>query len=564
MPNEPRDYQSAAIQSIFDFFEKNPGGHPLVVAPTGAGKSLIIAEFTKRILAGWSSLRIIVVAHKKELLEQNAQELWTQWPGAPIGIYSAGLNLRHTGRPVTIAGIASVYRRSQELGRVDLLVIDEAHLVPSKGMGMYKKLIADLSAINPNLRVVGLTATPFRMDQGFLHEGGDALFSDICYEIDVKMLIARGYLSPLVSKISITPADLSEVRIRGGEYLEQDMIRAFAKDELIKQSVAEIVRYGQERQSWLLFAAGVDHAKRITEELKLHGIAAETVVGDSLSTHRNSVVQRFRSGQLRAVVNCGVFTTGFNARNVDLIALLRATRSPGLYVQIMGRGMRTSPETGKTNCLVLDFGGNIERHGPVDEIRIVTKGDSDGKKCELVKSPMKACPNCHSAIHLSLTECPECGHQMPRNEVLNHEPEASESSPLSDGRPQKIEVFEVTYDRHQKKDKLPSLKITYHAENNRRISEWLCFDHSGMAYTRAEQTWKLSVRPEFKDRPAPDSVDRAMARVEELMKPLIVWAKNDGEFDRIISRTYPLADELPPLTKPVEDYPFEMEDVIPF
>lgn len=563
MPHELRDYQKEAVESIFTYFQKEKTGNPLVVAPTGSGKSLIIAEFARQVLTQWPSQRILVVAHRKELLEQNAQELWSQWPGAPIGIYSAGLNLRHLGRPLTIAGIGSVYRRASQLGHVDLLLIDEAHLVPSKGMGMYRTLIQELLAQNPHMRVIGLTATPFRLDQGFLHEARDdqqALFDAICYEIDVKVLIECGHLAPLIGKISAKAADLSDVRIRGGDYVERDMSIAFSKDDLIKHSVQEIIRYGQDRKSWLIFATGVEHADKVRDELRAQGVTAETVVGDTASGFRDSVVKKFRAGELQAVVNCGVFTTGFNAKNVDLIALLRATQSTGLYVQIMGRGMRTSPN--KTNCLVLDFGGNIERHGPVDEIRIVSKGS--GGKSVLKTMPMKPCPQCRAAIPLSATECVECGHLMPRAEAINHAPEATEASPMSDGRPQEIEVFQVTYNEHVKDDKPPSLKITYHAKDNRRVSEWLCFEHGGFATQKAYQIWQKAVRPEFKTRPIPSSTSNALLRIGELMEPVSVWVKMEEKFERIVSKSYPLIDQLPPLVKPVEDFLYDESDLIPF
>ena len=118
-------------------------------------------------------------------------------------------------------------------------------------MGMYRSLIESLRAQNPHLRVIGLTATPFRLDQGFLHEGDDRLFTDISYDIDVKMLISRGYLSPLVGKIAQSSADLSDVRIRGGEFVEQDMQQAFQRTDLVRRAVAEMIRFGSDRRSWL-------------------------------------------------------------------------------------------------------------------------------------------------------------------------------------------------------------------------------------------------------------------------------------------------------------------------
>lgn len=546
MPHELRDYQQEAVESVFDYFRDGGDGNPLIVAPTGAGKSLIIADFCRRVLTQWPSQRIVVVAHRKELLEQNAQELWEQWPQAPIGIYSAGLRMRQLGRALTIAGIGSLYRRARDVGHVDLLLIDEAHLVPTKGMGMYRSLVEILREQNPNIRVIGLTATPFRLDHGFLHEGDDRLFTDIAYDIDVKMLINRGFLSTLVGKIAVNAADLSNVRVRGGEYVEQDMQQAFSRSDLVSRAVSEMLQYGENRRSWLVFASGVEHAHEVTTELIRRGVSAETVVGGTGSELRSDTVRNFRSGQLRALVNCGVFTTGFNARNVDMIAMLRATQSTGLYVQIMGRGMRTSPETGKENCLVLDFGGNIEHHGPVDQIRIVSRRSGDRDVAELQTAPTKACPSCREAIALACVVCPVCGHIMERETPL-HDVTATSASPLSSAEPEELEVFEVTYGVHRKEGKPPSVRVTFHSARNRTVSEWWCFEHGGFATTQARRQWLKSIRPEFLNAPIPETTEEALRRTRELIAPQRVWIKQDGNFERVMSKVFPPVDQLPPL-----------------
>lgn len=546
MPHELRDYQREAVQSLFDYFTGGEEGNPLVVAPTGAGKSLIIADFCKNALMNWPKINIVVIAHRKELLEQNAQELWEQWPSAPIGIYSAGLRMKQLSKPLTIAGIGSLYRAAHKLGKIDILIIDEAHLLPPKGLGMYRSLIASLREKNPHLKVVGLTATPFRLDQGFLHEGDDRIFTDITYNIDVRMLIELGHLSPLIGKGAVNSADLSDVRIRGGEFVESDLQEAFGTERLVREAVSEMIRFGQDRRSWLVFSSGVDHGYAVSGELNRQGIQAQLVVGDSNDDHRKTVVRDFREGRLRALVNCGVFTTGFNARNVDMIALLRATQSTSLYCQIMGRGMRTSPETGKTNCLVLDYGGNIERHGPVDEIKIISKRTREGgEKLELSLAPMKVCPECREMIPLACTECRVCGHIMERSEAL-HEPEASEASPMASDDPDEMIVREVIYSLHEKEGSPDSMKVTYFDNYGAYASEWWCFNHTkANAVNTARNNWVKAIRPEFFNVPIPSTTEEALERaMYELVSPLRIWTKKEGKFYRIISKVYPSIEEL--------------------
>lgn len=543
MPHELRPYQREAVQAIFDYFRLGGEGNPLVVVPTGGGKSLCLADFCRQTLTQWPSQRIIMVAHRKELLEQNAQELWEQWPSAPIGIYSAGLGVKQLGRPLTIAGIASIYRVAERLEKVDILLIDEAHLVPNKGLGVYRKLIAALRVKNPNLKIIGFTATPFRLDSGFLHQGGDKIFTDIIYDIDVRMLIELGHLSPLVGKIARNSADLSEARIRGGEFVEQDMQAAFNSENLVSQAVEEMIRFGHDRRSWLVFAAGVDHGRAVLSELRSRGIDCQLILGDTESSERRNTIADFRNGSLRVIVNVGVLTTGFNARNVDMIAMLRATQSTGLYVQCMGRGMRTSPETQKSNCLVLDFGGNIERHGPVDQIRIVSKGSGSGESDELSLAPTKMCLNCQEAIPLASTECPVCGHIVER-EKGTHEGRASDASPLSDGGANELTVQEVTYTLHEKENKPASMRVTYFSPTGTQVSEWWCFDHEGFAKNQAKKNWSKAARPEYVFEATPQTTAEAIERARELMYPKKVWTQKEGKFDRIVSKLFPTLEEL--------------------
>ena len=373
---ELRNYQRAAIDGLYRFWDDG-GGNALLDVPTGAGKSFIAAAFFQEAIENWGDTRILSVTHVKELIKQNYEELLTIWPWAPCGIYSAGIGQRDTWSQIIFCGIASVYRRAHEFGEIDLLIVDEAHLIPNNSSTMYRQFIQQLQAANPAIKIVGLTATPFRLDSGRLDSGEEALFDGVAYSVSVRALIDDGYLAPLVSKGMDTVIDLTDVKKRGGEYVTGDLQRACDKTAITEAAITEIEAYGQDRKGWLIFCTGVEHAQHVAQSIEYRGYSAKTITAYTPKAERDEIVADYKAGKIRALASVGVLTTGFNAKHVDLIAFLRPTLSTGLYIQMSGRGMRTFP--GKTNCLVLDFAGNVRRHGPVDDPEIKEPGKGDGE-----------------------------------------------------------------------------------------------------------------------------------------------------------------------------------------
>ncbi len=360
-----RPYQSAAIEAIYGYFAEN-AGNPLIVLPTGTGKGLVIASFSARAIADWPDTRILIVTHVKELIAQNHAEMLRLWPEAPAGIYSAGLNKRDLHAQILFAGIQSIHKRAYDIQRCDLVLIDEAHLIPRTSNTMYRRFLGDLAVINPTLKIIGFTATPYRLDSGMLHEGDGALFTDIAYEAGVAEMIAQGYLCEVVPKRTRTQLDTAGVGSRGGEFIAGQLEAAVDIAEVTASAVDEIVHHGAGRGSWLVFCAGVDHAHHVRDAIRSRGVPCEAILGETASAERDRVIAAYKRGEIRCLTNANVLTTGFNAPGVDLIAMLRPTKSVGLYVQMIGRGTRLA--NGKDNCLVLDFAGNVERHGPIDRI----------------------------------------------------------------------------------------------------------------------------------------------------------------------------------------------------
>lgn len=533
-----RPYQTAAIQAVLDYW-RTGGGNPLVELATGTGKSLVIAELTKELRRQYPQMRVLMLVHVRELVEQNFRALLRVWPDAPIGLYSAGLGKRDSHHPITFASIQSVFRKGAALGQRDVVFIDEAHLVPTAGNGMYRRLLSDLRKTCPDLRVAGFTATPFRLDSGRLDAGEDRLFDRTVFSYGIAEGIADGYLSPLVSKAGLAEVDVSDVARRGGEFVSEAL--EIAADKVTLEAVAELVRYGQDRRSWLVFCSGIGNAARTRDAIRAHGISCEMVSGETPVGERDRIIRDFKAGTIRCLTNAQVLTTGFDAPQVDLVAMLRPTLSTSLYVQIVGRGTRLAP--GKENCLVLDFAGNVRRHGPVDAVEIGPRGGGkkDDGKVGVDSVRAKECPECQSLVHLSATTCTVCGHEWPRDEKPKHEASAeaevgilsTESVP-----PVMVPVVDWRLERYEKMGSPDSVRVTYLAGLN-TYYEWWAFEHRGRGRELACQRWiQHGGRTPF-----PSTVTEALERWAdgELVMPATISVKpRPGKkyFD-IVARSFP-------------------------
>jgi len=357
---ELRGYQKKSIADLYKWFEDGNKGHPCVVLPTGSGKSHIVAALCKDAIQTWPETRVLMLTHVKELIEQNAEKMRQHWPNAPMGIYSASMRQKQLGEPITFAGVQSIYNQSHALGHIDLVIIDECHLVNHKDEGSYRKLLGLLIAINPNLRVIGLTATPFRLGHGLITDE-PAIFSDLIEPISIQELVFAKFLAPLRSKHTTAQMDTSGVHKRGGEFIESELQALFNTSEKNKEIVDEVIERAGDRKSWLFFCTGVEHAKCVAEVLTSRGIETACVVGETPKAEREQILRDFKAGKIRALTNANVLTTGFDAPNIDLIAMLRPTLSASLYVQMAGRGMRLKDHT--DHCLVLDLRAWYPRMG---------------------------------------------------------------------------------------------------------------------------------------------------------------------------------------------------------
>lgn len=473
---EARWYQKECVDALFDFVankDENAGKHPIGVVPTAGGKTFILCLFIDKWVTAFPNSNILILSHVEEILEQDAEAI-KEYFGIEPGIYSSGLGKKEI-KKITVAGIQSIHRKPELFSDFDIIIIDECHLVPTKGEGMYRSFLTELDAT-----YVGLTATHFRLGHGYIHQGEGALFTDIAYDLSemekFNRLVDEGYLAKLYSKKPDLVFDTKNIPLKGGDYKEQALSDAFDRDEITRKAVAEIIHYGKNYKKWLIFTIDIQHAENVNAMLLDAGIKS-VCVHSKMNMNRKTVISDYKNGTYQAIVNVDVLTTGFNVPSVDLIAILRPTKSPVIHVQTIGRGLRIAE--GKDHCLVLDFAGNIAELGPINAVRIKQK-----QKGESGAPIIKECPDCQLMHHPSVKECP-CGYEFKFKVGLTSSAQSSEVVLKETVKKIRwLEVKDTTFSVYQKAGKPPSLKVTYYCGIH-SYNEWVHLDHEGYALHKA-------------------------------------------------------------------------------
>jgi len=557
-----RNYQKEAVAACWASCKQNKD--PVIVLPTGAGKSLVIAQIIKDVAK--YGLSVVVLAHRKELLQQNAAEI-ENLTGETVGIYSAGLNKRDIENKIIVAGIQSIYQRAYELGTRHVIIIDEAHLIPPKEQTMYGRFIADMKKVQPVLRLIGLTATPFRTEDGDIANMDGALFSEICYEAKVGDLIEQGYLSNVTTRPAENTVDTSGLPKARGEFALGVMESEFIKTAYV--ATEETTKLTLNRKSILVFTTGVKHAEIVRERItELTGEEVALITGNTPKQEREEAIAKFKSRQVRWLVNVNVLTTGFNATCIDAVVVMRATISASLFAQMVGRGLRL--HEGKENCLVLDFGENVKRHGAIDEHdygRKPKKNKTGGK------APTKQCPVCEELNPVVARVCKGCLTPFDIEENAKHKPKADVAVKILKQYGTEVRAFKVTdwtWAKHKGKgDKPDSLRVNYYVteigregetpegnlQSKQPISQWVCIEHEGFAYNKAKEWWKqvcsLPVPPDVQE--ALEVYDEQMARM-----PSRIFARRSDGFWRIVEMVFntEMPSEPKPQTYTEADIPF--------
>ena len=548
----PRPYQKACLDALFNYLYTPNTGNPLVVAPVSAGKSMMIAETIKRIHSDFPRTRIVVLTHVKELLEQNAKALLEQYSDADFGFYCSGLGQKKLHNDITFASVQSVANKASAFARVpEVIIIDECHLISHKEDTSYRKFFDAVLAINPACKIIGYTGTPFRSDSGRLDEGENALFDDVVFDISMKFMIDEGYWTKPVSAKTSYQMTGDGIAVRGGEYMAKQIEEKYNTAEVNNTCVKELVTLGRDRNKWLAFTATVKHCEDVLSEIRLAGVSAEMITGKTPADERRRIIKDFRQGRFTCLVNVAVLTTGFDVSDIDLICYMRPMRSAVLYVQTIGRGVRTHYADGfdlatqrgrldainastKKDVLIVDFGGVIAELGPVDDVTItkVYRGEKKGEG-EATEPSLntKFCPKCNTPCHNGQQFCHVCTHQFFELDAV-----ASTNAVISnDVEPEWFVVLSVFTSLNQGKEgKRDTLKATY-ATTEVAISEWLCFEHDEGSFPRTKAcTWYNLMVDDVFDCPNdfPSTVDEALNKAYR--KPTRILARKEGKFYRVL------------------------------
>jgi DNA repair protein RadD len=353
-----RPYQQDAVDATIAHFrvDKSPA---VIVLPTGAGKSLVIAELA-RVAKG----RVLILAHVRELVEQNHNKFLSL--GIDAGIYSAGLNRKEKDNKIIFGSIQSIVRADEDFFQsFSLLIIDECHRISMEGDTQYFQVITKLREKNNDICLLGLTATPYRLGLGWIYQfnsfkkilrtNKDRFFIKCIYELSLSFMIKNNYLTPPIKIDSpVACYDFSSLKLNGGKFVLSE-VEGILKDQkrITPVIIQNIISMSQDRLGIMIFTSSVRHAEEILRCLP--PFVSAMVVGDTEGSERDEIINAFKEQKIKYLVNVSVLTTGFDAPHVDLIAILRPTESVSLYQQIVGRGLRLSPK--KTDCLILDFTG---------------------------------------------------------------------------------------------------------------------------------------------------------------------------------------------------------------
>ena len=534
---ELRAYQQNSIDGLYSWWQKHAGiaDCPLLVLPTGAGKSVVIAELVRLLFDTWpeSHPRTVVLVPSKELAEQNADKLMRILPShIRVGYYSASLGRKQPDADVIVATIGSIAKSAHLLGNIRCVVIDEAHLVNPDGAGQYRQFLNDLARYCV-FRVVGFTATPFRGNGVWLTDGDEPLFTGIAHETPVSELLQAGYLSPLIRPIDAIQSriDTSGISTSNGDYNIGQLSDRVS--DYLPAAADEVCSLAEDRHKWIAFLPTVANAEAFANLLNQRGIPTLVVCGDTPKKEREQRIASFRRGEVRCLVTVLALATGFDVPDVDCIIWLRPTQSPVLYVQGAGRGLRIAE--GKQNCLWIDFSDTTERLGPVDGIRGRKRGR---KKLEAV-APFAVCGECGNQVRpASSLECPDCGATL-------REPEPEESRAASNAAimahqvEPKINTYpidRVSYARHQKPGSPESLRVEYWCGLRIVAREWVCLNHQGFARAKAERWWSVRNPEGFGF--VPGSVDQAFEWLDdgfEMRKPESITINESGKYPEIVN-----------------------------
>lgn len=511
-----RPYQSSAVESALNFI-KYRDGNGYVNAPGGSGKSVMIARVAE-ICASWN-LRVVVLATNEKLLTQNRAKLTHP---EDAGIYCAGLGEKDDSRPITIASIQSIANHPQP-PHFDIALVDECDLVPDEREGQFWEFFARCG----NPRIVGFSATPYRLATGKLEWGEEII------TIPISPLIAEGHLVAPMNKCGPAP-DLSKVSISMGEYNQKELNALYEDHDLLFTSIVKLIQWGQERNYCLVFTQSLAHSDALAAILEHNGYSCRTVSGETPKDDLHATLEDFQRGEFKYLINCQLLTVGIDLPCVDMVAIMRSTLSKRLFEQMVYRGTRPYP--GKKNFLLGDMGGNLMEHGPLGS---PYRGKAKREKSSEPKG--RICPPCESYTPVGSKECPDCGYVFPEAETrkVSHSYDADyQSATVYTGDVMTHTVDGVRYSKHlNKKNGNESLKVEYFCNYGKygSIAEWLSAKHQN-EWARGKAYQFFKDRGVTLEKPIEEyEWDDLIFEASKLKKPTTITVNHASEFPRIVS-----------------------------
>jgi len=530
-----RPYQEAAIETIVA--ASMVDRYILLQLSTGAGKTIIFSHLIRRWLEEFR-MRILVLAHRKELIEQAVDKLRRVWPKAPIGVACASVDAKaDLMQPVVIGSVQTVVNRLNECPPFHLVIIDEAHRMPPRNVkSQYRTLLLKMESYYEQLRVLGVTATPYRLGHGYIYgnkcrKGAENWFGKLHYSAPMSMLQSDGWLVPIRAKEAENiDNELKAVRTSGGDWNLGDLSELMSRDRHVGSAVHAYQEYGEGRRHVVVFCVTISHAERVRDAFLEAGFVSECVHSRMPMEDRERILADFNAGKIQVLCNVGVLTEGWDCTCVDCILLCRPTKSPGLHVQIVGRGLR--PHPGKKDLLVLDLSGNMRRHGDLDSPAVTVPNVSGVQGTP----PMKACQVCREIVPPGTMECPNCGH------LWEPEPENEINAPVKmreiNFGPWSMDVLSVTPRYHISRAGNAMLKLIISARDKNGGFLPKVFYHfwdiEGNASNYGRQKAMAAWRRFGGLNPVPETIQEAIQRFDELAFPTDVRVKQNGKYLNVV------------------------------
>ena len=480
-----RYYQQDAVDSFIAYLKANKKGNGVIVLPTGAGKSYVVAELI-RIFAGNHNGRVVVASHTKKIVKQDhdaACKLWKEGKKL-FGINSEGLGRRSTKKQVIFGGIQSIFKMTEAIGKINLLIIDEGQKVNMDDAVQYKTFIKEALKINPSMRILLLTATEYRPGIGLIYGPSSLqIGDDLVYKANTKQLIKKGHLAkPVNPKIEkearINTEGLPVSSGQNKDYLEPDLMERANIRSLIDIQTAAVLDGTEGNESIASFAVNTEHADAIAASYRKFGETSIAVVHSKIEGDSDQLVEDFEDSKIRVLVSVNMFIEGFDAPNILELDVRKPTKSPGRYVQMIGRGFRLCEEIGKKSFRVWDFAQNVSEHGPVDEV----SGDYRNEK------PLgyRECKNCGEEYHARLSKCPHCGFK-PIGQGKDWE-DKTEEDPCSLSIISEPRWFDVEYifcpKPNPKKPVPSSIVVHYYCDEKKKFTKEVLFDDEGKIWLK--------------------------------------------------------------------------------